>query len=104
MMFAQKAKAAHSHDDWSSARDAYKQSLALAPGNADALNGLAVASFDLGEFGEAAAFSHQAVRLAPKNRKIVYNESAIGGQILRHYISQGQWKEAWRFWQDGWLL
>lgn len=103
-MFAQKAKATQSRDDWSSARDAYRQSLTLAPDNADALNGIAVVSFELGDFGEAAAFSRQAARLAPEDRKIVYNESAIGGQILRHYISRGQWKEAWRFWQATWLL
>ena len=103
-MFAQKARTTHSRDDWSSARDAYRQSLILAPDNADALDGLAVASFELGEFSEAAALSHQAARLAPKNRAIVHNESAIGGQILRYCLSKGQWKKAWQYWHAVWLL
>ncbi len=97
-MFCQKAKTTRSRDDWSSAKGALRQSLALVPDNADALDQLAVVSFEMGEFSEAAALSHQAARLAPENRKIVHNESAIGGQILRHYLSKGQWKEAWRFW------
>ena len=94
-----KAESSRSRKDWTSAQEAFQQILALSPSDANALDELAVISLELGLYLEAAQASKAAARLAPKDRRIAYNQSAIGGQILRQLLLRGKWKEAQQAWK-----
>ncbi len=59
--------AAHKNGDLVTARSAYGQVLALAPGDVDALNNLGVLLLALREFGQADQVLRRAVSLAPSN-------------------------------------